>query len=423
MPLPRGGGGIAARPGAARARARRSRRPGSVRRTGRSGPPHVVAEAAARPSRGRRRCRSSTPRRHAEDRPPVRAQTDPCATATSNARRRAAASEAPRGLRPRRRVSSSGPPGSGVPTGTGHGGDWYLASVQQKIWMIWNQQIKTGYTQSVGVTFTILPDGSIADVRVTQPSGATLLDLAAQRAVTSTRRRSVRSRRTMEPNRNTIQAVFKPTSELALAGPRGAASSMVVARERAASRPRPPAQAPGHARPSSSAACRRPSSPCPTASPGSGRRGERPACSTVAEVLRADLRFENLFQFVPDSLIQAIPPLNPQAPKFEDWKGIGANILVVTPAEVTGGELTSRRKAYFVDSGQVDARASATRAARQPAGLRAPGLGRHHGAHAVQRRRADADRLRAPTATRRRSAGEGALHRRLRRLQPAPASR
>ena len=91
-----------------------------------------------------------------------------------------------------------GPPGLGVPDGTDTGGDWYLAGVQQKIWMIWTQQIKAGFTQPVGVTFTILADGTVADVRVTQPSGATLLDIAAQRAVLP-RRRSVRSQRTMEP--------------------------------------------------------------------------------------------------------------------------------------------------------------------------------------------------------------------------------
>jgi protein TonB len=76
-----------------------------------------------------------------------------------------------------------GPPGPGVPDGTDSGGDWYLAGVQQKIWVLWNQQIKSGFTQTVGVTFTILPDGSVTGVRVTQPSGASLLDMAAQRAI------------------------------------------------------------------------------------------------------------------------------------------------------------------------------------------------------------------------------------------------
>jgi len=51
------------------------------------------------------------------------------------------------------------------------------------------------------------------------------------------------------------------------------------------------------------------------------------ACRTITQVLRNDLRFERLFQFVPDSLLAAVPPLNPEAPVFEDWQGIGARIL------------------------------------------------------------------------------------------------
>ena len=75
------------------------------------------------------------------------------------------------------------------------------------------------------------------------------------------------------------------------------------------------------------------------------------ACRTLTQVLRSDLRFEGLFQFVPDSLVSAIPPLNPDAPRFEDWKGIGARVLVATRAEVAGGELTVEVRVYFVDSG------------------------------------------------------------------------
>jgi TolB protein len=75
------------------------------------------------------------------------------------------------------------------------------------------------------------------------------------------------------------------------------------------------------------------------------------ACRTLTQVLRNDLRFEGLFQFVPDSLLSAIPPLNPDAPSFEDWKGIGAKILVATRAGVAAGELTVEVRVYFVDSG------------------------------------------------------------------------
>jgi TonB family protein len=104
-----------------------------------------------------------------------------------------------------------GPPGPGVPDGTDTGGDWYLAGVQQKIWMIWNQQIKAGFTQPVGVTFTIQPDGSVTDVRVTKPSGAALLDMAAQRAVLNAAPFGPLPRENGQHPR-TIQALFRPTT-------------------------------------------------------------------------------------------------------------------------------------------------------------------------------------------------------------------
>lgn len=104
-----------------------------------------------------------------------------------------------------------GPPGPGVPEGTDSGGDWYLAGVQQKIWILWNQQIKSGFTQPVAVLFTILADGSVADVKVAQSSGAALLDLAAQRAIYSAAPFGPLPK-DYGTNRKTIQALFKPTS-------------------------------------------------------------------------------------------------------------------------------------------------------------------------------------------------------------------
>ena len=102
-----------------------------------------------------------------------------------------------------------GPPGPGVPDGTDTGGDWYLAGVQQKIWMLWNQQIKSGFTQPVLVTFTILPDGNVTDVRVTQPSGARTLDMAAQRAILNAAPFGPLPKEHGQ-NPRTIQALFKP---------------------------------------------------------------------------------------------------------------------------------------------------------------------------------------------------------------------
>jgi protein TonB len=106
-----------------------------------------------------------------------------------------------------------GPAGPGMPNGTTTGGDWYIATVQQKIWMIWTQQIKDAFTQPIGVSFTILANGDVdgESVRLTQPSGSTLLDLAAKRAVMSAGPFGPLPKE-YGTNRYTIEAIFKPTS-------------------------------------------------------------------------------------------------------------------------------------------------------------------------------------------------------------------
>jgi TonB family protein len=103
-----------------------------------------------------------------------------------------------------------GPTGPGVPDGTDSGGDWYLAGVQQKIWMLWNQQIKSGFNRPIGVTFTILADGQVTNVNVTQPSGVALLDMAAQRAILNAAPFGPLPRE-YGTNSRTIRALFRPT--------------------------------------------------------------------------------------------------------------------------------------------------------------------------------------------------------------------
>jgi TolB protein len=44
--------------------------------------------------------------------------------------------------------------------------------------------------------------------------------------------------------------------------------------------------------------------------------------------------------------------LNPDAPNFEDWKSVHANVLVATSAEPAGSEITVACKVYLADSGQ-----------------------------------------------------------------------
>jgi TonB family protein len=97
-----------------------------------------------------------------------------------------------------------------VPGGS-DGGDYYLAGVQRKIWLLWTQQIKSGFTHPVTVSFTILANGSVEDVRVVQGSGASLLDFAAQRSVLSAAPFHPLPKE-YGTNRYTIQAIFRPTT-------------------------------------------------------------------------------------------------------------------------------------------------------------------------------------------------------------------
>jgi TolB protein len=85
------------------------------------------------------------------------------------------------------------------------------------------------------------------------------------------------------------------------------------------------------------------------------RAGDEPAreaCRKITEVLRSDLRFEDL-SIVPESLYAALPTLNPDAIKFDDWKSIGAQVLVITRAQITGGQLLVETRVYDVASGDT----------------------------------------------------------------------
>lgn len=90
----------------------------------------------------------------------------------------------------------------------------------------------------------------------------------------------------------------------------------------------------------------------PACIPRAGDEASREACRTITQVLRKDLEFEGIFRFVPESLMAAIPAFNPDAPSFIDWKGVGANVLVLTRAQVTGGSLSVEAQVYSVDTGQ-----------------------------------------------------------------------
>ena len=201
--LPRGGRGSSAPP-APPARAPRAKPTEAPPEPAVPPPSQVVKPPKEEPRQGLPELDSRRSRRKPESPVAPPGRTAAGATASGGVSGATGASSTTPGL-------EFAPPGLGVPDGTETGGDWYLAAVQQKIWLIWTQQIKAGFTQPVGVTFTILADGSIADVRLTQSGGATMIDLAAQRAVTTAAPFGPLPK-DYGTNRKTIQAVFKPTS-------------------------------------------------------------------------------------------------------------------------------------------------------------------------------------------------------------------
>ena len=91
----------------------------------------------------------------------------------------------------------------------------------------------------------------------------------------------------------------------------------------------------------------------PACIPRGADQESREACRTVTEVLRRDLRFEGLFRFVEPSLLEALPSLDPDNPNLADWRSVAATILVITRAQVTGGELAVDLKVVHVGSGQT----------------------------------------------------------------------
>ncbi len=102
-----------------------------------------------------------------------------------------------------------GPVGPGVPGGADPNGDWYLASVQRKIWTVWMRQIQTGFVRPLRVSLTINADGSLGPVQILESSGNAVIDMAAQRAVFSAAPFSALPRH-YATDRITIQALFQP---------------------------------------------------------------------------------------------------------------------------------------------------------------------------------------------------------------------
>ena len=144
--------------------------------------------------------------------PPARTAGSSRTTSPAGGRPGAAGGVTPgaTGTKPQTPGLELAPPGEGVPGGTDPFGDWYLASVQRKIWMLWLQQSKPAGHPPVHVMFTILADGSVTDIQVVQGSGNRSLDFSAQRAVSTAAPFSPLPRH-YGTNRKTIQAIFRPT--------------------------------------------------------------------------------------------------------------------------------------------------------------------------------------------------------------------
>ena len=209
VPMPPGGGGTpTVQPPAPTASAAPAAAPEP------EAPPPAPPPKVIKPPRPEPKKETGLPRPDAKKRPRAKPSASPTPPQTAYDPRtdaRRASGPGGAGTSPATPGLEFGPPGPGVPGGTDWLGDWYLAGVQRKIWMIWAQQVKSGFSQSIAVRFTILADGAVTDVQVTQSSGATLLDLAAQRAVVSAAPFGPLPRN-YGTNRYTIQAVFKPTT-------------------------------------------------------------------------------------------------------------------------------------------------------------------------------------------------------------------
>ena len=188
------------------------------------------------------------------------------------------------------------------------------------------------------VSFTILADGSLDDVARGRSRAACRCSTSPPSAPSTPPRPSARSPRTMERTDSRSRRSSSRRRRAAVAARR----SRVARRWRAPARPRArPGAAPRAPRRSSSAGPRPQRFAVPaTACPRAGDEASREACRTVTAgaAQRPALRGP-----VPvrarEPAIAALPALNPDAPNFEDWQSSARTILVVTRAQVTGGEL------------------------------------------------------------------------------------
>ncbi len=90
----------------------------------------------------------------------------------------------------------------------------------------------------------------------------------------------------------------------------------------------------------------------PPCVPQSSDAESRQACRTMTDVLRADLAFEGLFDFVDPKLYELVPSWSPDSPNLEEWRSVFASFLIVTRARVQG-ELSVDVRVWDVGSTQL----------------------------------------------------------------------
>ena len=302
MPLPRGGGGTRiAAPAAPAAAPEPKPAPPASPPSSRPG-----AAEAARTSRSR-----DLPELDASARRPEAELRDSPAAARARAPGRAG----PAGQRCHRHLVATpglaiGPPGPGVPDGTDSGGDWYLAGVQRKIWMLWNQQIKAGFRQPV-------PSPSRSSPTAASPR---CRSCPVERGVAAGHGRAARGllRRPFAPlpknygtNRNTIQASSSRRRSL---GPPSRPCSCGGRSVPGESCPEPPP--PQRAAQIVIGGERTAGFAVPDCIPLKSDDASREVCRTVTQVLRTDQSSRGCSSSCPRVAMGRIPALNPERPEL-----------------------------------------------------------------------------------------------------------
>ena len=196
-----------------------------------------------------------------------------------------------------------------------------------------------------------MADGSVTDVQVAQSSG-----VVAARPRRPTRRAD---RGAVRP---ATQGLWNQTDhdpgqfQADAVGGRSRSSrrrASALRRRAGAARPPPRSRRPGDVAPSSSTAAAERFA-VPDCIPRTGDEAEPRGLPDAHPGPAQRPRVREDCRFVPDSLIAAIPPLNPDAPNFIDWQGIGADHAGDDDARgSTGGELTVEAKLTPSDTGKA----------------------------------------------------------------------